>query len=109
MSGSRIGRVRMKDSGTEVRVLDRPRRDGLAAVLVEHAAIIADASRSVMTGFLIIGVDRDGAYNVGMRLEDDAPFGPTLFGAFCAEAARRSTATTEEVASFCVRQGWLSE
>lgn len=107
MSGCRIARVRDKSSGRSLEIISRPRREGHAATLVEHAATIADGCPTELIGFMIIGVGRDGSYQAGWRLRDDAPFGPTLFGAFIGEIVRREMVTDSEIRSFMIRHGWL--
>ena len=60
-----------------------------------------------MVGFFIVGVDRDGSFNAGWRINDDAPFGPTLFATYLSEIIRRELATEAAMAEFSIRHGWL--
>lgn len=107
MAGCRIARIRHKASGKTIEVLNRPVRHGHAATIVEHAATIADASPNDLIGFFIVGVDRNGSFNVGWRISDDAPFGPTMFSAFLSEIIRRKLATETAMTEFSIDQGWL--
>lgn len=74
MSGCRIGRVRMKAAGADVRVLDMPRRSELGGKIVEHAAAIAGFERpeNPMVAFYVMALFADGGTSSGYRYEGDA-------------------------------------
>lgn len=91
MSHARIGKVRLKASGTEVRVLHQVLpNDGenWQGKLIEHARLIAGSGQD-LNGFVVIGFFGDGSYNFGYRMDQDHVIGPTLLPAYVAEIIRR--------------------
>lgn len=92
MSAARIGKIVLKASGTEVRILDRQsRQDGenYKGLIVQHARMIAECDPD-MVGFVVIGLFADGTYSDGCRLDGDAAIGRTMLPSYIAEIVRRS-------------------
>ncbi len=89
---TRIGRVKFKAGGAEVRILDRvENEDGenYKGLIVKHARQIAE-NEGEMVGFVVIGIFADGGYSEGCRLHKDAQIGRTMLPAYIAEIVRRS-------------------
>ena len=97
MSGCRIGRVRMKAGGADVRVLRGGKSEGdFRGKIVEHARRIAgySAPGSELVSFAIVGVYSDGTYSIGTRRDIGRCRVPMmLWPSFVAECIRRDTIT----------------
>lgn len=93
MSG-RIGKVRMKETGFEFRVIpgvESP-TDDFGATMIRHAREIATAES--VAGFIILGVSEDGGYRCGFRWDDArSPMPRTLVPSYVAEVLRRELIT----------------
>jgi hypothetical protein len=92
--GGRIGKVRMKDTGFEFRVLEGPRdpENDMGAAMMRHAREISQWEGLV--GSIVIGVFDDGKTSVGFRWNDEGcPVPRTLVPAWLAEVARRELVT----------------
>lgn len=88
----RIGKIKMKAGGAEVRILPRQSRDdgeNYKGLIVNHARMIADDDKE-MVGFVVIGIFADGTYNEGSRLDAGAAIGRTMLPSYIAEIVRRS-------------------
>jgi hypothetical protein len=98
MSG-RIGKVRMKESGFEFRVIPGvadPETD-MGARLLGSARNIAEMSD--LAGYMVIGVTEDGAYRCWFRWDDErSPIPRTLMPTYTAEIVRREMLTAPEAA-----------
>ncbi len=117
MAHARIGRVRMKSGGAEVRVFHSPvGPDGQnwRGKIVEHARKVAefDEPGSLLVGFCVIGLFSNGTASVGFRYDpNSSPIPRLLLPAYIAELLRRDMVTTpeaEEVACHVVNRlsGW---
>lgn len=98
MSG-RIGKVRMKATGFEFRVIDGPKEPAsdMGAVMMRHARNISQMSGLV--GTLVIGVFEDGCSSVGFRWDNDrCPIPRALAPSWVAEIVRRDLITEVEAA-----------
>jgi hypothetical protein len=96
MSG-RIGKVRMKATGFEFRVIEgvRDPSSDIGAKLLEHARVIASAEP--VAGFAIISFDTDGRYRAGFRWDKElSPIPMCLVPAYVAEVFRRELITGDE-------------
>ena len=98
-SHMRLRRVKLK-AGGEIHVLhNRPAPDGdmdWRGKIVENARAIADTAteKAPLTGYLVIGMFKDGAHSCGLRIDDDNnPIPTTLLPAFVEEIVRRYTVT----------------
>lgn len=99
MSG-RIGKVRMKASGFEFRVIDGPKdpESDMGATMIRHARDISQWSDLV--GSIVIGVHGDGKTSVGFRWDDEGcPIPRSLVPSWLAEIARRELITDIEAES----------
>lgn len=102
MGLARIGRVRMKGGGADVRVLrSRLAPDGQnwCGKIVEHARSVAamDDAASQLVGFCVVGLFSDGASSVGFRYDPkSSPIPRALIPAFIAEVLRRDMVTAPE-------------
>ena len=93
MSHARIGKVTLKASGTEVRVLHRDLpNDGenWRGTIVQHARSVAEQDGQ-MIGFVVVGFFADGGYSYGCRLDGAAALGLTMLPAYVAEIIRRDS------------------
>lgn len=104
----RIGRVRHKATGQEIRVIQRSELKGHAATLVERAACVAKWYPEEMGAFFVIGVGKDGSYSASYHVDDSFPLSGMMFMAYVNEAMRREIATSSEIEFFCKQQGWVS-
>jgi len=93
MAQARIGKIRLKAGGAEVRVLNRAvRSDGenWRGLIVRHAREIAEHQpRQEMVGFVIVAMFSDGGYSSSSRMDADATIGRTLLPSYVAEVVRR--------------------
>lgn len=109
MSQARIGKIRMKAGGAEVRVLHRPQGDQ-SAKIIRHAHVIAKMSEpgSELVGFVTIGLFNDGKTSVGCHYDPKTGVVPrAMLPAFVAEIIRRdliTAAEAEEVACTVVNR-----
>ena len=94
---ARIGRVRMKSGGADVRVLDRqfeerPDGESWRGKVIENAKAVAnyDEPGSELVGFLLVGMFSDGQTSVGFRYDKKrCPVPLALMPAWIAELVRR--------------------
>lgn len=103
---ARIGRIRMKNGGADVRVLDqrRPDPDGedWRGTIVQNARKVAEQSEpdSPLVGYIIVGFYGDGQTSVGFRYDPDrTPIPRMLLPAWIAEVVRRDMITAREAES----------
>lgn len=96
--GGRIGKVRMKDTGFEFRIVDGPSEPehDPRATLLRHAREIAEYDG--LQSFVILGVFDDGKTTTGWRWADDCVIPRSLVPAWLAEVARRELITDVEAA-----------
>lgn len=97
MNGGRIGKVRMKDTGFEFRVIEGPRdpEADMAATMLRHARQIS--SHDGMVGSLVVGIFEDCKTSVGFRWDDDrTPMPRSLLPSWVAEIIRREVVTAPE-------------
>ena len=100
MSHARIGKVTLKASGTEVRVLHRglPNAgENWRGTIIEHARIIA-ADKDELAGFVMVGLFKNGTYSYGCRLDPDGALAATMLPSYIAEVIRRETLGPKVVA-----------
>lgn len=91
MGHARIGRIRMKNGGADVRILRQVvNADGenLRGKMVSNARAIA-ADPADMAGYFVIGLFANGEYSIGFRLRKDHFIGATLLPSYVAEVLRR--------------------
>lgn len=96
-NGGRIGKVRMKDSGFEFRVINGPAEpeSDMGATLLRHARAISGWPG--LAGTLVIGVFEDGASSVAFRWNDETcPVPRSLVPSWLAELVRRELITDIE-------------
>ena len=95
--GGRIGKVRMKETGFEFRVINgppEPESDFGARLLSAARDIAADDG---LAGYVVIGLTEDGGYRCGFRWDDArSPIPRTLMPAYMAELVRREMITDVE-------------
>lgn len=100
MAAARIGKVRMKEGGTEVRVLQSQRTDpgdeNYLGEVVKSARKIAEFSEpgSELCGFVVLGLYTDGAHSLGYRYDEVRCAIPAaLLPSLVAELIRRDIVT----------------
>lgn len=95
MTAARIGKIRLKSSGTEVRILNRQEREdgeNYKGLIIQHARMIAETDEE-MVGFVVIGLFADGSFNDSCRLDASGAVGRTMMPSYVAEIVRRSVIT----------------
>lgn len=93
----RIGKVRMKESGFEFRVINgvADPESAFGARLMDNARTIG--SDTALAGYLVVGLTEDGGYRCGFRWDDEkSPIPRTLMPAYVAEIVRRELITDVE-------------
>ena len=100
---ARISRVRMKNGGADVRVIDRQpiNEDGedWRGSIVSNARNIAKLATddAPLVGYLVVGFYADGGSSSGFRIDSDlCPLPSVLFPAWAAEIVRRDIVTAGE-------------
>lgn len=107
MAHARIGRIRMKDGGAEVRVLRQERTDpGINGGMENWRGDIERCARncvgyarpdSPLVGFVVVGLFGDGMVSMGWRHDADrSPIPRSLLPAYVAEQIRRDLVTHVE-------------
>jgi len=96
MSG-RIGKVRMKATGFEFRIIPGtpdPETDFGARLLKASRDIASDRN---LAGYVVLGLTQDGGFRCGFRWDDDrSPIPRTLMPSYIAEVFRRELITDIE-------------
>jgi hypothetical protein len=96
-NAGRIGKVRMKATGFEFRVIpgaDDPESD-IGASMIRHARSIAQWQG--LAGAIVIGVFEDGRNSVGFRWDDArSPLPRSVMPTWIAEIVRREMITAPE-------------
>jgi hypothetical protein len=101
---ARIGRVRMKNGGADVRVLEsKPGLDGAEdwrGAIVRNARAIAEMATddAPLSGYVVVGLYGDGCTSVAFRydLESGGIIPRALLPAYVAEVIRRDLISAEE-------------
>lgn len=100
---ARIGRIRMKNGGADVRVLDRkelnPDGENWRGKVIENARAVAsfDQQGSDFVGYILIGFYSDGSSSVGFRYDANrCPIPRSLMPSYIAELVRRDMVTAPE-------------
>lgn len=101
---ARISRVRMKNGGADVRVLNRKSANGeedWRGTIVANARTIAEQATTdaPLVGYVVVGLYADGASSVGFRYDlKRCPVPRTVIPAWIAEIIRRDMITAPEAA-----------
>lgn len=107
---ARIGRVKMKQGGADLRIIDGPEhQEGKEAKLLELARFAADESEpgSTLEGFLIVAFYSDKCRNVLFDLDGDHGIPRELVPAYVNELIRREVITQAEACDVVNRaKGW---
>lgn len=92
---ARIGRIRMKNGGADVRVLNRepinPEGEDWRGKIITNAKTIAEqgTDKAPLVGYLVIGMFEDGTYSTGYRYDwERCPVPRVLIPAWIAEIIR---------------------
>jgi hypothetical protein len=100
---ARIGRIRMKNGGADVRVLDNKmdsaNGESWRGKVIENAKAVAafDQEGSALVGYVLIGIYSDGQTSVGFRYDKDrCPVPRSLMPAWIAELVRRDMIVAPE-------------
>ena len=104
MAAARIGRIRMKAGGAEVRVIHQERKDDSGkenwrGQIIEGARRIANFSEadSELVGYFVIGLYSDGSSSTGWRYDAKrSPIPRALMPSYVAELIRRDMVTQVE-------------
>lgn len=98
-----IGRIRMKNGGADVRVLNRdpvnPDGENWRGKIIENARVIAafDEPGSELVGYLMIGIFTDGKTSLGFRHDKErCPIPLSLMPSWVAELVRRDMIVERE-------------
>lgn len=98
MSHARIGKITLKASGCEVRVLHRGLpNDGenWRGTIIAHAREIATHQpKNRLCGFVIVAMFDDGGYSSSCRMGLESRIGPTALPAYIGDIVRRDFITT---------------
>lgn len=93
---ARIGRIRMKNGGADVHVIDRnpvnPEAEEWRGKIVSHARMIAEMASEddPMTGYFILGMFAKGGTSTAFRYDPErSPIPRALIPAWIEEVARR--------------------
>lgn len=105
---ARIGKVRMKATGFEFRVIPgtpEPKTDTGSTLLANAKAFAAEPE---LTGYLIVGLYAPGTFGTAFRWPDDSPIPATLAPSYMAEIVRREMIVCPEAADeFDRRFEWV--
>lgn len=100
--GARIGRIRMKNGGAEVRVLPTraepfPDEEDYRGAIVRNARRVAEFDKP-LAGYLILGFFEDASVSVGYRYNNKCTraIPRMLLPAWIAEVVRRDLISNEE-------------
>lgn len=99
---TRIGRVRMKNGGADVRVLHQQPANGeedwRGSILKNARAVSEQATDDApLVGYVLVGIYADGCTSVGYRYDSKTcPIPRTLLPAWLAETVRRDLLINEE-------------
>lgn len=103
MSAARIGKIRMKAGGAEVRILHTPTPNiddtNWRGDLIRNAKAVAsyDEPGSTLVGYLLVGFFSDGSVSTGYRWDKDStPIPRALMPAYVEEIVRRDMITSVE-------------
>lgn len=103
---ARIGRIRMKNGGADVRVFDRkqvnPEGEDWRGGLVTSARKVAEfaSDDDPLAGYVVIGLFKSGMSSVGWRYDPDTAGVPrVLLPHWIAEIVRRDLITEREARS----------
>lgn len=87
----------MREGGADLRLFDRRPMSELEEILVGHARQIADGFGPRLAGFMVIGWDQTGEYNMGSRVPYESAIPLTLLPSWIADIVRRELVTSEQV------------
>lgn len=100
---ARIGRVRMKNGGADLRVLDNrldsANGESWRGKVIENAKAVAsyDQEGSALVGYVLIGIYSDGMTSVGFRYDAErCPVPRSLMPSWIAELVRRDMIVAPE-------------
>jgi hypothetical protein len=100
---ARIGRIRMKSGGADLRVLsrkeDNPNGESWRGKIIENAKAVADYDEadSELVGYLVLGIFSDGQTSLGFRVDKDrCPVPRSLMPSWIAELVRRDMIVAPE-------------
>lgn len=94
----RIGRVKLKAGGAEVRIFANPEpRSEKASSLVRNARGIAGNFDEDVSGYVLFAWDSQGRYSFAYRFTEGGPIPFTLLPAYVADVVRREIVTAEQV------------
>ena len=99
MSAARIGKIRLKKGGAEVRVLNRKtphHGENWCGKIVDNARGIASYDRegSRLIGYFIVGLFSDGSHSSAWRYDPDlSPIPRRLLPAYVSEVIREDIIT----------------
>jgi hypothetical protein len=96
---ARIGRIRMKNGGADVRVIEgcalpRDEDEGVAATL--HRTTLELTQEADLAAFVIVGWTAQGSVSFNWRYTDQCPMARTLIPPYVAELTRRYVVSREE-------------
>jgi hypothetical protein len=110
---ARIGRVKMKEGGADLRIIDGPEhQEGKEARILSAARHVADESEpgSTLEGFVIVAFYSDKCRNVIYELDGDHGLPRELIPAYVTELIRRKIITQAEACDVVNRaNGWDEE
>lgn len=117
MAAARIGRIRLKSGGAEVRLIRQetpdPGDENWRGKIIEAARAISgfDEPGSELVGYVVVGLFSDGACSTGWRYDAKrSPIPRALMPAYVAEIIRRDVVTHVEAVETVNRaNGWETD
>lgn len=101
--GARIGRIRMKNGGADVRVMNRepinPEGEDWRGKIIANARGVAEQAtpEAPLVGYLVVGFYADGCSSIGYRYDPDRMIIPRpLIPSWLAEIVRRDMLVSVE-------------
>lgn len=97
MNGCRIGKIKLKAGGAEVRILERPLQhapDSCAGTMLRHARALAEEDEGgEMVAMMVVAIWRHGGHSFGYRYDEDCPVSRKLLPSYVAEMVRADLVT----------------
>lgn len=86
----RVRKIRMKSGGMIERLPTPPRNERQAHIIDAARKVASGFKHGELSGHVVLGWDKDGAYSVGYFVSDDGSIGRALLPSWVADVIRRS-------------------
>jgi hypothetical protein len=107
MTNCRIGNVRIKTTGQNIKIIPKVERTEVAQKLVDNLFRVLNNHPNPHSYMLIV-LDEDGAYSTRVH-SGDCTFGNIGFISLVKSLLDRDTLTNYEIRWFCKQQGWIDD